>query len=223
MQTTNRRGRGAGGQIVPRLAAILAMLLLSLTLAAGVTAQAQDTPIISTQAGEVPTTGALRPGPVGVVPPSAAPQLGTIPKSIVIPNASVDASVEQIDIVNGVMQDPTGPWVVSWYRETAKLGQSGNVVMAGHVDYWNVGPSVFQKLPNLAQNDEIDITGATGQVYKYAVDWNRLYQADNAPIQDIVGPTPNQSLTLITCGGTFDYNTGHYLQRRVVRAHRINA
>lgn len=223
MQTTNHTCPRRGSRALPRLAAILAMLLLSLTLVTGVTAQ--DSTIVSTQTGEVPTTGGLRPGPVSAVSTLAAPQVGAIPKSIRIPDAQVDAQVEQIDIVNGVMQDPTGPWVVSWYKETAKLGQSGNVVMAGHVDYWNVGPSVFQNVKDLKSGDSISITGADGKVYTYAVDWNKLYNADAdaQTIQDIVGATPGQNLTLITCGGTFNYDTGHYLQRRVVRAHRVTS
>ena len=223
MQRTNRGPRRVGGRAVPRLAAVLGLLLLSLTVTAGVTAQ--ETPIVSTQAGEVPTTGGLRPGPVGVVPPTTATQAGTIPKSIRIDKALVDAQIEQSDIINGVMQDPTGPWVVSWYKETARLGQTGNVVMAGHVDYWNVGPSVFYHVGDLTKGDQIDVTGADGNVYKYAVDWNKLINADAdaQTIQAVVGATSGQDLTLITCGGTFNYDTGHYLQRRVIRAHRITS
>lgn len=176
--------------------------------------------IQSTQNGETPTTGGLRPGPLGALPPQLA-EIGAIPTSLHIQRAGVDAPVETIGIVNGVMENPTGPWVVSWYKETAKLGQTGNAVIAGHVDYWNVGPCVFQHLADLAKDDQVQVTGDDKQVYTYAVDWQKLFQADNAPIQEIVGTTKNQSLTLITCGGEFDYTTGHYLYRTVVRAHRV--
>lgn len=178
------------------------------------------TPIQSTQFGEAPTTGGARPGPFGAIP-SPLQTTGATPRSIHVAKANVDAPVEIVGIVNGAMQNPTGPWVVSWYKETAKLGEIGNAVLAGHKDYWNVGPSVFWSLGDLTKDDQIDITGDDKQVYSYAVDWQKLVSADNAPLQEIVGTTKNESVTLITCGGDFDYTTGHYLSRIVVRAHRV--
>jgi hypothetical protein len=177
-------------------------------------------PIQSTQFGEVPTTGGLRPGPLGKTPVFLT-SIGAQPVAMHIAKAAVEAQVETIEIVNGVMQNPTGPWIVSWYRQTARLGEIGNVVIAGHVDYWDVGPSVFYNLKDLVAGDPIQITGDDGQTYAYATDWNKLFDVLNAPIQEIVGSTSTESLTIITCGGEFDYATGHYLQRRVVRSHRI--
>ena len=70
--------------------------------------------------------------------------------------------VETREIVDGVMQDPTGPWVVSWYKETGRLGvPDENVVMAAHVDYWDVGPAVFYNIRVLAEGDVVDVTGET--------------------------------------------------------------
>lgn len=37
-------------------------------------------------------------------------------------------------------------------------------------------------------------------------------------IQELVGQTDKSELTLITCGGEFDYVNGEYLSRAVVRA-----
>ncbi|GIW03883.1 MAG: hypothetical protein KatS3mg059_0503 [Thermomicrobiales bacterium] len=114
-------------------------------------AGARSRAIVSTQLGEVPTTGALRPGPIGLLPPQPAQLRGPRPVSITIQKIGVDATIETIEIVDGVMQDPTGPWVVSWYKETARLGEVGNVVMAGHLDYWDVGPAVFYNIAQLHQ------------------------------------------------------------------------
>jgi hypothetical protein len=173
--------------------------------------------IESTQRAEMPTTGGLRPGPLGLNPQPLT-VAGFTPVSISIQKAGVDAIVETREIVDGVMQDPTGPWVVSWYKETGRLGvPDENVVMAAHVDYWDVGPAVFYNIRVLAEGDEVDVTGDDGNVYRYAVEWQKLFDADNAPIQDIVGPTDESALTLITCGGQFDYANGHYISRTVVR------
>jgi sortase (surface protein transpeptidase) len=186
-------------------------------------ALAQDSRIEPSTLGEVPTTGGLRPGPAGALPSAAAPAAkGVVPVAIQIPNAAVDAQVETNEIVDGVMQDPTGPWVISWYKESPELGQVGNILMAGHLDYWDVGPAVLYNINNLNQGDTISVTGEDGQIYTYEVDWRENFATENAPLDKIVGPTDNESLTLITCGGPFDYANGVYLERTVVRAHRVD-
>jgi hypothetical protein len=210
------------------LATLVALLALSFNAAAqdeepAATPETSGTKIISTQIGEVPTTGGMRPGPVGLEPPAATLLTGVIPAAIQIDAAEVNAEIEILEIVDGVMQNPTGPWIVSWYKETSKLGQGGNIVLAGHVDYWDVGPSVFWNLRNLVENDQIVVTGVDGSIHTYVVEWVENYDADNAPLAEIISPADvdHETLTLITCGGPFDYETGHYLQRTVVRANLV--
>lgn len=179
-------------------------------------------PIESTTTGEMPSSGALRPGPVGEQSPLARASNPTDPVNIVVENAGINASVEHQDIVDGVMVNPSGPWVVAWYRQTATLGEQGNVVLAGHVDFWNVGPSVFFNVRDLAQGDEIVLTGANDRTYTYAVDWVETFLMEDLTtggvLQDVTGHTDTRSVTLITCGGEFDYVNGEYLSRMVVRA-----
>lgn len=203
--------------------ALWAFLLIGTLSLGGLTvAFAQDSRIEPSSLGEVPTTGGLRPGPAGALPSTAAPAVeGVLPVAIQIPNALVDAQVESREIVDGVMQDPTGPWVISWYKESPKLGVVGNMLMAGHLDYWDVGPAVLYNINNLNQGDTISVTGEDGEIYTYEVDWRENFETANAPLDKIVGPTENESLTLITCGGPFDYANGVYLERTIVRAHRV--
>lgn len=210
------------GSRVYRVLAAFVGALLVVSIFGGL-ATAQDTPIESTQLGDLPSSGGARPGPGTQVVPPTAPKTGALPIAISIPNASVDAAVETREIVDGVMQDPTGPWVVSWYKETPKLGADGNTVMAGHVDYWDVGRSVFADVGTLKEGDLITITGDDGKVYTYKVSWVRLYNTADAPIQEIVGPTSKRALTLITCGGEFDYTNGVYLSRTVIRANYVGS
>ncbi|MDP9358774.1 MAG: class F sortase [Chloroflexota bacterium] len=199
------------------------VVLVALVVAMGSGRAWASAPITSTQVGEMPTTGGMCPGPVGLNPPTATFSRGVLPSAIRIDKAQVDAEVETVEIVDGVMQNPTGPWVVSWYQETARLGEDDNTVMAGHVDYWDVGPAVFYNLKDLAEGDQIQVTGEDGTVYTYQVEWIKTYTVSELTperIQEIVGPTDQPALTLITCGGEFDYATGEYLSRMVVRAAR---
>ena len=185
------------------------------------TPEAEEEAIQPSTVGELPTTGALRPGPVGMEPPAPASSQAATPASLQIEALGVDAEVETLNIVDGVMQNPTGPWVVSWYEETAGLGARGNVVMAGHIDYWNVGPAVFYELASLEPGAEVIVSGEDERTYTYAVEWVdtiELEELTSGAIQDLVGRTPDSVLTMITCGGEFDYASGEYLSRTVARA-----
>jgi hypothetical protein len=42
------------------------------------------------------------------------------------------------------------------------------------------------------------------------------------PTQLVYGPTKTPSLQLVTCGGAFDYSTGHYLSNIVVFSHLVS-
>jgi hypothetical protein len=173
---------------------------------------------------DVPPPGHLRVGPFGFGQAPVLRPAGVTPLAIRIDKAGVDAQIEYLQIVEGVMQNPTGPWVVGWYEQSGGLGEFANLLFAGHVDYWNVGPAVFWSLRDLEPNDPIVVVGEDGQAFTFAVAWGQNYpvaELTSEIIGEIVGPTKRPSVTLITCGGTFNYNTGEYDNRFVVRAEQI--
>ncbi|MGH2551067.1 MAG: hypothetical protein ACRDHN_16875, partial [Thermomicrobiales bacterium] len=59
---------------------------------------------------------------------------GPKPIAIFVPKAEIDAPIEICEIISGQMSNPSGPWVVGWYRESGRLGEADNMVMAGHLD-----------------------------------------------------------------------------------------
>jgi sortase (surface protein transpeptidase) len=173
--------------------------------------------------GEMPTTGGARPGPsLPLLAGNRSAFRGVRPIAIRIPAIQVDSEVERRPITDNQMADPTGPYVVAWYGATGRLGIPGNAVLAGHVDYAGVGPAVFARLGELAMGDHIELTGEDVGVYRYAVAWSELYDAVAAPVDDIIGPTKTESVTLITCGGVFDSDSGSYESRLIVRAERFS-
>ena len=207
----------------------LALLTAPLPPRAGVAAQEADEDGQFTEAlAEVPTTGGSRLGPV-VLASSRVPVpvvAGIAPVAIQVDGVGIDAPIETGAILDGAMQDPSGPWVVAWYDQLGKVGEGGNVVMAGHVDYYTVGPAVFWEVPTLPAGQVIRVIGEDGNAYEYTVEWTQMYDVatELTPevIQsEIIGDTGQESLTLITCGGEFNPATGEYLQRWVVRAYRI--
>jgi sortase (surface protein transpeptidase) len=148
-------------------------------------------------------------------------QRGPVPERMVINAADVVNKVETLEIVDGVMQAPTGPNVVSWYKETARLGESNNMVMAAHVNWWNVPEGVFFHLQNLEEGERVEITGQDGKTYVYEVEWVRQESNLAAPDPHVVGPTDVPSLTMITCGGEWDPTISEYNERTVARAVQV--
>jgi hypothetical protein len=213
---TTRRSLLASG---PALALAAATVLIPGRLQAQETEEGQ---IDDLARGDIPTTGGIRPGPVGMNPAQIR-RKGVTPVSMVIEKAGVDAQIESQPIEDGRMLDPSGPYVVAWYEDTGRLGEQTNLVFAGHLDYYDVGEAVFYNLATLVEDDEIQITGEDGETYTYAVEWGRNYTVDeltSEAIREIVGKTDDEAITLITCGGPFDFNVGQYLERYVVRALR---
>jgi len=163
------------------------------------------------------------PLPASPTPPATPPSDAPV-AALLIPSINVDAPVSAKGVDGeGVMEAPNGPWDVVWYNFSARPGFGGNAVFSGHVDYRNVGPAVFYNIKDLNPGDLVEVRLADGTVYQYRVTAKWQFPADNAPVEQIVGPTPKESVTLITCIGTFSRATGQYDQRLVVRAERVAA
>jgi sortase (surface protein transpeptidase) len=170
---------------------------------------------------------ATRPDIKGLVPrgfePVSIARSGVRPVSIASDAAEFDAEIEVVHIVDGVMENPSGPGYVSWYEESAELGEVGNALFAAHVDWHTTGAALFYNLRNLVEGDEILVTGEDGATYSYLVSWLETVEVESVSaerMQELLGRTDRECITLLTCGGEFDYDTGHYLARTIVRAER---
>lgn len=140
------------------------------------------------------------------------------PVRLEIPSIHVDASIEVTSVENGVMTNPVDPWKAGWYKSFARPGDWTNTVIAGHRDWWGYGPVVFWDLGLLQPGDTIYLLSADGAGATYVVESNFLVPRTVDP-QSIIGDIGYESLTLITCGGTW---TGtEYTDRIIIRARRI--
>lgn len=168
--------------------------------------------------------GGSRSGPLG--PSDDVQTLASErPVAMIIPEASVDSEVEINHIVDGQMLNPTGPWVVSWYEGTGLMHEKRrNMLYSGHVDYWDVGPAIFWSLVDVPEGTEIQVLGDQGGEASYVIEYIErvtLSEMTAEKMQEITAPTPYEALTIITCGGEFDYNVGEYLQRDIIRARLV--
>lgn len=218
-------------RIIGLLVALALLMSLFLPILGAAAQEAEDQDGTTEVLSEVPSTGARRPGPVilnssKISASAPARPVGFSPVELVVDSIGLSAPIEVGAIDEGVMRDPSGPWVVSWYEPLGKVGQGGNVVMAGHVDYWDTGPAIFAAVPSLTPGDVIRVVGPNGEAIEYAVEWGQLFEVATQLTPEviqtqIVGDTGQESLTLITCGGTFDPVAGEYLERFVIRANKI--
>ncbi|MDQ3541621.1 MAG: sortase [Chloroflexota bacterium] len=211
--------------MIQRIRQGLLPLLASMVVLIGLTAG-----VAANSGAGLPAWGGIgsqgpKAGPLGINTTTATVE-GQVPVAINIPEAEVDAEVEVQQIVDGQMLNPSGPWVVSWYEQTSVVGERGNSIMSGHVDYWDVGPAVFWNLAKLQEGAEIRVVGQDGTTYIYALEYiERVYVDDLTPeylnSPRLVGNTDYAALTLITCGGEFNYETGEYLSRDIIRARLV--
>jgi sortase (surface protein transpeptidase) len=156
--------------------------------------------------------------------PRARALARSIPVSVRIPAIGVSAPVQEVgQDADGSVQVPplANHNLTGWYEYGPTPGQSGNSVILGHVDS-ATGISVFYYLRYLHAGNKIYVTLADGQVATFAVDGLQKVAKDAFPTASVYGKSSYPSLRLITCGGTFDEATGHYLDNIIVYAHLIS-
>jgi len=145
----------------------------------------------------------------------------SVPVAVRIPAIGVNSKLLRLGLnADGTVQVPsikTSAGRAAWYKYSATPGQIGSSVIEGHVDSER-GPAVFFRLGALHRGDTIDVTLADGVTAVFRVTGVREYSKARFPAKTIYGTTDFAALRLITCGGAFDYATGHYLSSTVVFA-----
>jgi hypothetical protein len=145
----------------------------------------------------------------------------SVPVSVDIPAIGVNSKLLHLGITaDGMIQVPsldTEASEAAWYKYSATPGQIGASVIEGHVDSY-LGPAVFFRLGALRPGDNVDVKLADGITAVFRVTGVREYAKSNFPAKTIYSAAGYAALRLITCGGAFDYATGHYLSSTVVFA-----
>lgn len=144
-------------------------------------------------------------------PPVTTPVAATsdIPERLMIDKISLDAPVVEMGwTVQGEGVQAASVWNVpddeaGWHLNSAAPGQGSNVVISGHNN--STGGHVFGDLEDLDVGDEISLRTSDGQTHRYQISETRIVRAFGASaetlayLREIMQPTPNERLTLITC------------------------
>lgn len=147
--------------------------------------------------------------------------VGERPERLRVPRIDVDTRLMDLDLTaRRELQVPplSQPWTAGWYDRSPVPGEVGPAVLAGHVDS-RTGPAVFFRLHELRRGDRIVVDRSDGRTATFAVDRVEEVSKSSFPTKRVYGATPRPELRLITCGGTFDAASGHYLANVVVYAH----
>jgi Sortase domain len=164
--------------------------------------------------------GPITPIPAGhwaAVPPAKA-EVVPRPTGLVIPAIGVRTKLIRLGLTaSGALQVPASISVAGWYTGSPRPGGTGSAVIAGHIDSVS-GPGVFFRLRELRPGDLVYVQRGHAKMAVFKVTGVRRFLKTKFPTAAVYGPVPSAQLRLITCGGTFDPATGHYLSNVVVFA-----
>lgn len=164
--------------------------------------------------------------PVPVAPPEpAAPAEPAAPVRVRLPALGVDAPVAPVGVDDrGRMEVPFDVAMVGWYRFGPGPGAAaGSAVLSGHVDDKEQGYGALHRLGGLAPGDPVAVDLADGRVVAYRVESVTRMPKSELPVGDVFDRVGPPRLTLVTCGGPFDYDAQGYTENVVVVARPVAA
>jgi LPXTG-site transpeptidase (sortase) family protein len=139
------------------------------------------------------------------------------PVSIEIPAVGVDAPVVPVRLLADRTIEIPAVDQAGWYEPGPRPGEAGPAVIVGHVDSRR-GPAVFFRLKELRPGDRIVVELDGGATRSFRVERVERRPKENLPVGRIWNRTDRPVLRLITCGGSFDRETGHYRDNVIVYA-----
>ncbi|ASD21124.1 sortase [Cryobacterium sp. LW097] len=181
-------------------------------------------PSISAPA-RVPSPAPIPPPAVPDVPRRSADLAGlagpvSAPVRVRVPALGIDMPIEAVGLAeDAAMALPANPAVAAWYRYGAgPASPAGATVVAAHVDslVYDIGP--FALLADAPAGTEIVLETADGGAHRYTVASVDSVEKPAVPWASVFDRSGQPRLTLVTCGGEFDYDARRYLSNVIVTA-----
>ena len=143
-----------------------------------------------------------------------------LPVRVQVPAIGVDATLVRLGLdASGALEVPRRPEQAGWFGRTARPGERGAAVIAGHVDSAS-GPAVFYRLGALQPGQTIRIRRRDRSSISFRIRRVERWPKDRFPTARVYRATRGPTLRLITCGGAFDARSGHYVDNTIVFASR---
>lgn len=139
------------------------------------------------------------------------------PKTITFKEKTLQ--VEEVGVEEGGILGVPKSWqTTGWYKDGAKPGEEGNVVIDGHYDTNTGAPGAFWELKDLQVGDKVVLTDLLGREFDYKVTEKSSIGITDPDRAKVFSSSKQKELTLITCGGVWDYASGTYNKRLVIKA-----
>ncbi len=142
------------------------------------------------------------------------------PSRLRVPALDIDASIIGVGVDDQGLLDVPNPHQVGWYEHGSTPGADGAAVLAAHVDLGHI-PGVFYDLDAVLVGDRIYVDFDDGTSRAFDVVDEVLYDKSALPEDDLFRRSGDPLLQLVTCGGSYDPVTRHYLGNRVVTARPV--
>ncbi|WP_418276490.1 class F sortase [Isoptericola jiangsuensis] len=153
--------------------------------------------------------------------PTAEPvQRAALPERVRIPAIDVDSDLLHLGLNDdGTVEVPAGAQIdrAAWFDGSPRPGDDGPAVVEGHVDSPH-GESVFYDLATMEPGQKVHVDRADGTTVTFVVDRVEQYPKDAFPTREVYRNTDEPQLRLITCGGAWNPDVGHYEDNTVVYA-----
>lgn len=147
-----------------------------------------------------------------------------VPSRLIIEKIEVDAEIQAVGLTEtGAMDAPRTNEGVGWYDKSALAGHSDfAVLLDGHFGT-DAKPAVFYRLSELLIGDTVHILGKNGTKLTYKIVETLTQELEDVDMHKALYPYREgvQSLTIITCEGTYDQGRSTYDKRSIVYAERI--
>jgi len=144
-----------------------------------------------------------------------------IPVRIAVPAIGVNAPLIALGRNrDGSAQVPKSFSIAGWFKPGPEPGEQGAAVILGHVDSKS-GPGVFYHLRALRRGDRIRIRLVNRKTIQFVVTGSKESPKSHFPTKLVFAHTAVPTLRLVTCGGGFNYATGHYLDNYIVFARLV--
>lgn len=223
----NRR-RTAAERSGPVLLSVLLACIGTVTLTAGLRSAGPPPQAPHSGSTLVVTHDPLPDQSLTGAPPAPGPVSLTRsrPVRLDIPRIGVHTRLAELGLARDgtlALPPPSASAPAGWYRYLASPGEDGPAVIVGHVDSARDGPAVFYRLGLLGGGDLVDVVRADGVVAHFAVTEVVTVPKARFPSAAVYGPLRYPGLRLITCGGSFDRDSGHYRNNVIVFARLIGA
>ncbi|MGN8244254.1 sortase domain-containing protein [Cellulomonas soli] len=165
-----------------------------------------DVPVRSSDLGALPAAGEL-----------------PAPTRVQVPDVGVDMAVDAVGVqADGSMEVPADADRAGWYRFGATPDSpAGSTVLAAHVDSALTGIGPFARLREVGVGAPVQVTTSDGRTHGYRVVTVEQTAKDGAPVAQWFARDGQPRLVLVTCGGAFRRDIGHYTDNVVVTAEPV--